>query len=76
MIYEPMAAAIGIGLDVEAPNGCMIVDIGGGTTNIVLSAAVLCQTNLFVLQVMTLHWTLLNIWVVCTISKWVNVLPK
>src|SRR5659263_727195 len=34
LIYEPMAAAIGIGLDVEAPNGCMIVDIGGGTTEI------------------------------------------
>ena len=34
MIYEPMAAAIGIGLDVEAPQGNMIVDIGGGTTDI------------------------------------------
>ncbi len=34
MVYEPMAAAIGIGIDVEAPNGCMIVDIGGGTTEI------------------------------------------
>lgn len=34
LIYEPMAAAIGIGLDVEAPSGCMIVDIGGGTTEI------------------------------------------
>lgn len=34
MIYEPMAAAIGIGLDVEAPQGNMIVDIGGGTTEI------------------------------------------
>ncbi len=34
MIYEPMAAAIGIGIDVEAPSGCMIVDIGGGTTEI------------------------------------------
>lgn len=34
MIYEPMAAAIGIGIDVEAPQGCMIVDIGGGTTEI------------------------------------------
>ncbi len=34
MIYEPMAAAMGIGIDVEAPAGCMIVDIGGGTTEI------------------------------------------
>ncbi|MBC8005230.1 MAG: rod shape-determining protein [Verrucomicrobia bacterium] len=34
MIYEPMAAAIGIGLDVEAPEGNMVVDIGGGTTEI------------------------------------------
>lgn len=36
MIYEPMAAAIGIGLDVEAPEGNMIVDIGGGTTEIAI----------------------------------------
>ena len=34
LIYEPMAAALGIGLDVEAPQGNMIVDIGGGTTEI------------------------------------------
>lgn len=34
MIYEPMAAAIGIGIDVEAPEGNMIIDIGGGTTEI------------------------------------------
>lgn len=34
MIYEPMAAAIGIGMDVEAPQGNMVVDIGGGTTEI------------------------------------------
>lgn len=34
MIYEPMAAAIGIGLDVEAPVGNMVVDIGGGTAEI------------------------------------------
>ncbi len=34
LIFEPMAAAIGIGLDVEAPQGNMIVDIGGGTTEI------------------------------------------
>lgn len=34
MIYEPMAAAIGIGMDVEAPQGNMVIDIGGGTTEI------------------------------------------
>ena len=34
MIYEPMAAALGIGLDVAAPEGNMLVDIGGGTTEI------------------------------------------
>ncbi|MBQ7269811.1 MAG: rod shape-determining protein [Bacteroidales bacterium] len=34
MIYEPMAAALGIGLNVEAPQGNMVVDIGGGTAEI------------------------------------------
>lgn len=34
LIFEPMAAAIGIGLDVNAPDGNMVVDIGGGTTEI------------------------------------------
>lgn len=34
LIYEPMAAAIGIGIDVLAPEGNMIVDIGGGSTEI------------------------------------------
>lgn len=34
LLYEPMAAAIGIGLDVTAPEGNMVVDIGGGTTEI------------------------------------------
>ena len=34
LVFEPMAAAIGIGLDVEAPEGNMVVDIGGGTTEI------------------------------------------
>ena len=34
LIFEPMAAAIGIGLDVLAPEGNMIVDIGGGSTEI------------------------------------------
>ena len=32
MIHEPMAAALGIGIDVEEPVGNMIIDIGGGTT--------------------------------------------
>ncbi|MCF6365509.1 MAG: rod shape-determining protein [Bacteroidales bacterium] len=34
MIFEPMAAALGMGIDVEAPSGNMVVDIGGGTTEI------------------------------------------
>ncbi len=34
LIAEPMAAAIGIGIDVDAPVGNMIIDIGGGTTEI------------------------------------------
>ena len=34
LIYEPMASALGIGLDVLKPNGNMVVDIGGGTTEI------------------------------------------
>lgn len=38
LIYEPMAAAIGAGIDVESPEGNMIVDIGGGTTEIAVIA--------------------------------------
>ncbi len=38
LIAEPMAAAIGIGIDVEAPVGSMIIDIGGGTTEIAVIA--------------------------------------
>lgn len=34
LIFEPMAAAIGIGLDIEAAEGNMIIDIGGGTCEI------------------------------------------
>jgi rod shape-determining protein MreB len=34
LIQEPVAAAIGIGLPVSAPRGAMVVDIGGGTTDI------------------------------------------
>lgn len=38
LIHEPMAAALGIGLDVEAPIGNMVIDIGGGTTEIAVIA--------------------------------------
>ena len=48
MIYEPMAAAIGIGLDVEAPEGFMVVDIGGGTTEIAVIAldGIVCNKSI------------------------------
>ncbi|MDA7882161.1 rod shape-determining protein [Akkermansiaceae bacterium] len=36
LIEEPMAAAIGVGLPVQDPSGNMIVDIGGGTTEVAL----------------------------------------
>ncbi len=36
LIEEPMAAAIGAGLQVEEASGCMVVDIGGGTTEIAI----------------------------------------
>lgn len=38
LIHEPMAAAIGIGIDVLEPTGNMIVDIGGGTSEIAVIA--------------------------------------
>ena len=38
LIYEPMAAALGIGFNVEEPIGNMIIDIGGGTTEIAVIA--------------------------------------
>lgn len=36
LIEEPMAAAIGVGLSVKDSQGCMIVDIGGGTTEVAI----------------------------------------
>ena len=38
LIFETMAAALGIGVDIEGPEGCMVVDIGGGTTEIAVMA--------------------------------------
>jgi rod shape-determining protein MreB len=48
MVYEPMAAAIGIGLDVVAPEGNMVVDIGGGTTEIAVIAlgGIVCNESI------------------------------
>ncbi len=46
-IIEPMAAAIGAGLPVQEPNGSMIVDIGGGTTEVAvisLKSVVFCRS--------------------------------
>ena len=40
LIHEPMAAALGIGIDVEEPVGNMIIDIGGGTTGITVMPVV------------------------------------
>ncbi len=48
IIYEPMAAALGIGLDVEAPTGHMVVDIGGGTTEIAVISlgGIVCKESI------------------------------
>ena len=36
LIEEPMAAAIGAGMDVDEAQGCMVVDVGGGTTEVAI----------------------------------------
>jgi rod shape-determining protein MreB len=48
LIHEPMAAALGIGLDVEEPVGNMIIDIGGGTTEIAVIAlsGIVCDQSI------------------------------
>ena len=48
LIHEPMAAAIGIGIQVEKPMGHMIVDIGGGTTEIAVIAlsGIVCDQSI------------------------------
>jgi rod shape-determining protein MreB len=48
MIYEPMAAALGIGIDVTASEGNMVVDIGGGTTEIAVIAlgGIVCNQSI------------------------------
>ena len=48
LIFEPMAAAVGIGLDVEAPEGNMVVDIGGGSTEIAVISlgGIVCNNSI------------------------------
>ncbi|HVB03815.1 MAG TPA: rod shape-determining protein [Chitinophagaceae bacterium] len=48
LIHEPMAAALGIGIDVEEPVGNMIIDIGGGTTGIsvIALAGIVCDQSI------------------------------
>lgn len=48
LIHEPMAAALGIGLDVMEPVGNMIIDIGGGTTEIAVIAlsGIVCDQSI------------------------------
>ncbi|RMF26482.1 MAG: rod shape-determining protein [Bacteroidetes bacterium] len=48
LIHEPMAAALGIGLNVEEPVGNMVIDIGGGTTEIAVIAlsGIVCDQSI------------------------------
>ena len=48
LIHEPMAAAIGIGIDIMQPKGNMVVDIGGGTTEIAVIAlsGIVCNKSI------------------------------
>jgi rod shape-determining protein MreB and related proteins len=48
LLHEPMAAAIGIGIDVEEPMGNLVVDIGGGTTDIAVIAlgGIVCDNSI------------------------------
>ncbi len=47
LIAEPMAAAIGVGLDIHQPLGNMVIDIGGGTTEIAVMAlsGIVCEAS-------------------------------
>lgn len=48
MVQEPIAAALGIGIDIERPIGSMVVDIGGGTTEIAVIAlsGIVCDQSI------------------------------
>lgn len=48
ILEEPMAAAIGAGMDVDGTTGCLIADIGGGTTDVAIIAlgGIVCSTSI------------------------------
>jgi rod shape-determining protein MreB len=48
LVSEPIAAAVGVGISVEAPTGSMVIDIGGGTTEIAVIAlsGIVCNTSI------------------------------
>lgn len=48
LIEEPVAAALGAGIDISEPNGSMVVDIGGGTTDIAVMSlgGVVCSKSI------------------------------
>jgi rod shape-determining protein MreB len=48
MVYEPLAAAVGIGIDITQPSGTMIIDIGGGTTEVAVIAlsGIVCEQSI------------------------------
>jgi rod shape-determining protein MreB len=48
LIEEPVAAALGAGIDISEPNGSIVVDIGGGTTDIAVLAlgGVVCSKSI------------------------------
>jgi len=48
MIHEPIAAAVGIGIDIEKPVGSMVIDVGGGTTEIAVIAlsGIVCNQSI------------------------------
>src|SRR3972149_1878224 len=59
MVAEPMAAAIGVGLPVETPTGNMVIDIGGGTTEIAVIALSGIASDTAIVQFLRKNYNLL-----------------
>ena len=45
VVEEPISAALGVGLPIDKPNGCMIIDIGGGTSEVSISLGGIVVTS-------------------------------